>query len=175
LKNSEKMKKQLFKSPKTIRLLSILAVVALILVSRVDWGGESGVLAGLADVRDGDSVVIGRQRVRLHGIDAPELAQMCKRDGQSWNCGDAAKLHLSRLIGNHTVECSGVKRDQFDRVLASCRSGERDLNRTMVQDGMAVAFGGIYAQDEAAARKERVGLWAGEFERPQDWRRKNPR
>jgi endonuclease YncB( thermonuclease family) len=45
----------------------------------------------------------------------------------------------------------------------------------MVQDGMAIAFGDTYAREEGSARRERNGLWASQFERPQDWRRKNPR
>ena len=40
-------------------------------VARADVTGE-------AEVTDGDSLRIAGQRVRLHGIDAPELHQTCK-------------------------------------------------------------------------------------------------
>jgi endonuclease YncB( thermonuclease family) len=42
----------------------------------------------------------------------------------------------------------------------------------MVAEGLAVAFG-AYKSEEAQARSARRGLWASEFERPQDWRRRN--
>ena len=40
----------------------------------------------------------------------------------------------------------------------------------MVRTGMAVSYGN-YAAEEAAARLSRVGVWAGNFERPRDYRR----
>jgi endonuclease YncB( thermonuclease family) len=42
----------------------------------------------------------------------------------------------------------------------------------MVEEGFAVAFG-AYQSEEAAARSARRGIWASEFERPQEWRRRN--
>jgi endonuclease YncB( thermonuclease family) len=39
----------------------------------------------------------------------------------------------------------------------------------MVLSGMAIAFGG-YRSEQARARSERRGLWAGEFQEPHDWR-----
>ncbi len=40
----------------------------------------------------------------------------------------------------------------------------------MVGDGWAVSFGEYY-QQEARAKKHKAGIWAGEFERPADWRK----
>jgi endonuclease YncB( thermonuclease family) len=130
-------------------------------------------VAGVADVRDGDSLVIEGKRVRLEGIDAPERDQSCMRDAKAWACGRAAQKHLARLIGNHAVKCSITKRDRFERLLGRCTAASRDINRTMVRDGMAVSFGGNYRSEEAQARRERSGLWSSRFERPQAWRRKN--
>jgi endonuclease YncB( thermonuclease family) len=50
-------------------------------------------------VTDGDSFKRGSQRIRLFGIDAPELAQECvDGEGQSYSCGQAAKRALKELI-----------------------------------------------------------------------------
>ncbi len=126
-------------------------------------------LRGAARTVDGDSMFVGRDEVRLKGIDAPEGRQTCTRDGRPWACGDAARDELRRLIGNAPVLCRGVERDVHGRVLAYCTAGGRDLNAGMVASGMALAYGG-YNREEAQARSAKRGLWASQFEAPRDWR-----
>ncbi len=47
-------------------------------------------ISGTAWAGDGDSLTIGVTRIRLFGIDAPELNQVCQRGGRAWSCGQAA-------------------------------------------------------------------------------------
>ncbi len=48
-------------------------------------------VAGVASVIDGDTIEVPAQRIRLHGIDAPESRQLCRLDGKPWQCGKDAK------------------------------------------------------------------------------------
>lgn len=131
---------------------------------------ETAAFNGAARVADGDSLVVGGRRVRLQGMDAPELAQECEKAGVAYPCGREARDALARLVAGRAVECASHGRDRYDRVLATCTAGGVDLNLAMVEAGWAVSYGD-YRHAEHAARQEGRGLWAGSFERPQDWRR----
>src|SRR5437870_2781248 len=90
-------------------------------------------LEGTASVIDGDTIEIHGQRIRLHGIDAPESRQECTRsDGTTWRCGQQAALALSNRIGRSVVRCDARGRDRFGRVISVCLKDTEDLNRWMV-------------------------------------------
>src|SRR5262249_24751865 len=74
-------------------------------------------LAGTASVIDGDTIEVHGIRIRLHGIDAPESRQECRRpDGTAWRCGQQAALALSDHIGRSPVSCKALDRDRYGRV-----------------------------------------------------------
>jgi len=127
---------------------------------------------------DGDSLRTSREDVRLLGIDAPELYQTCRdARGRQWACGREAHVKLKALVSRGDVRCTATGRDRFKRALAVCSAGAvADLGEVMVRDGFAVDFmNGRYAGAEAEARRARRGIWAGQFEQPREWRRRNPR
>jgi endonuclease YncB( thermonuclease family) len=126
-------------------------------------------IAGSVRVVDGDTLVIGSQRIRLAGMDAPELGQQCLRNGVSYDCGQSARMALISAIGTGDVTCEARRKDRYGRFVATCFSEDVDLNRLMVENGWAVASG-AYDLAERRAREAGRGIWAGEFERPGDWR-----
>ncbi|WP_342587162.1 thermonuclease family protein [Kumtagia ephedrae] len=147
--------------------VAILGLLAL-LAARLDRV-ETRRLSGAVVVNDGDTITVGTEKIRLRGIDAPEFTQSCMRDGKSYPCGRQARQRLRTLIGNQPVACSGWQRDKFGRLLGTCSAGSTELNRTLVEEGWAVAFGD-FEDEELSARRAGRGLWAGEFDRPRHWR-----
>lgn len=144
-----------------------LVLIALI-AAKLDDRPET-VHAGAFHAADGDSLALGAERMRLKGIDAPELDQSCERAGRAWACGRAAREALQGLVSATGTSCAGNERDRYDRLLVVCRVGGRDINGEMVRRGMAVSYGG-YGGEEEEARAAKAGLWAGRFERPRDVR-----
>jgi endonuclease YncB( thermonuclease family) len=130
-------------------------------------------LEGRAQVTDGDTIRIGEARIRLKGIDAPEMEQRCSRAGRSYACGETARRVLIELVSAKNVRCRAAGRDRYRRILARCTVGGKDIGTQMVESGWAVSYGRDYDAEEARAQERGVGLWEGAFERPQDWRREH--
>lgn len=133
-------------------------------------------LRGRADVLDGDSLRIGGQEIRLHGIDAPEYQQICRHDDQPRRCGIEALRALEQMIGTSPVRCTWEERDAYDRALATCYVHGENLNARLVAAGLAVAYTRYSSRYESAqrhARAARLGVWATRFEMPWRWRREH--
>ena len=134
-------------------------------------------ITGQASVVDGDTIEIHGTRIRLFGIDAPEGGQTCTVQGKATPCGRRAAFALAGKIGRQVVECRPKDEDRYGRVVAVCSVGGEDVNAWMVAQGWALAYryySHDYVGQERSASKAKLGLWQGEFERPWDWRRKNP-
>ncbi|MFQ6018758.1 MAG: thermonuclease family protein [Kiloniellaceae bacterium] len=130
--------------------------------------------AGTASVIDGDTLEIHGQRIRLHGIDAPESRQMCLAEGVRWRCGQKGALRLAEKIGRSTVTCEKRDTDRYGRTVAICYVRGEDLNHWMVINGWALAYQRYskkYVDEERAAQASRLGLWRGQFVPPWEWRR----
>lgn len=131
--------------------------------------GEPIRIGGAARVVDGDTLDFGgARRLRIAGIDAPELRQTCERDGRAYACGEAARDALRDLV-RAGVTCKVAGRDKYDRDLATCEAAGRDVGAALVERGMAVAYG-RYEAEERVARARVAGMWAGRFDQPSDWR-----
>jgi endonuclease YncB( thermonuclease family) len=136
-------------------------------------------LTGLARVIDGDTIALGSRHVRLQGIDAPETDQVClDAQGERWTCGIAARERLSAHIAGRAITCASQGEDRYGRTLATCSASGENLSAWMVREGWALAYvqySREYVADEAAARTQRRGMWAGAFIAPWDWRHRNQR
>lgn len=152
----------------TLCFLFLLALV----VARLGGEGAETVLGGPFRVVDGDTLAVGNQRLRLTGIDAPELAQTCRlRQGEEWACGEAARALLVRLIAGAALECRGSSTDRYHRLLVSCFGNGQNIAALMVREGLALSTGATtFRREQASAEAARAGIWSGAFEHPREWR-----
>lgn len=149
-------------------ILVVLFAITALVVARLDPLPPR--FNGSARASDGDSLWVGNDRVRLTGLDAPELDQVCWRpDGSEWPCGRAARDAMARLLASGTIACQPEGEDRFGRVLARCSVNGEDIGGAIVSAGLAIATD-AYGREEAAARAAGRGIWDGRFTPPRTWR-----
>ncbi len=123
---------------------------------------------------DADTIYAGDVKIRLSGIDAPEMDQLCLDGrGKNWNCGIEAKNQLSHFSNGRSWVCHLTGVDRYGRSLGSCTIEGQDVSSWLVRNGWALAFKRYslaYVSDEDYAREQRHGLWSGAFIAPWDWR-----
>lgn len=117
-----------------------------------------------ADAVDGDTLRIGDIRLRLHGIDAPELDQTCATPaGDSWPCGLWARETLAEMVQGRPLDCQDLGPDRYGRRVARCLLDGRDIAAQMVSQGAAMAYrrySDAYVPHETKARQALRGIWA---------------
>jgi len=145
-------------------------------------------IIGVPRIVDGDTVHIKEYRIRLEGIDAPEIRQKCKKEKlkislfigftfyKDYNCGEVSKENLELKVGRSKIKCISSSKDRYERYLAKCFKDKINLNKWMVRNGHAVAYRRYskeYIPDEDFAKENKLGLWQGKFLDPEKWRKFN--
>lgn len=151
-------------------ILASFGLIVLLALGTAYFQPDSGQEQGRMSVVDGDTLRFVSRRIRLLGIDAPEMDQTCRQGDVEMVCGRESARYLRELIGSMPVSCELNGHDRYGRDLGRCHVGEVSLNREMVRAGRALAYGAFEAE-EALARAERAGLWGMEFETPARFRR----
>lgn len=125
----------------------------------------------VTSVSDGDTVYIRdpisgeRMRVRLEGIDAPELAQ---------TGGRASRHALAQKVRGRDVRVVSSGEDLYGRLLGSIYLDDRAINKEMIREGWAWHYHHYSPSDElagleASARSEHLGIWNASAQVP-PWR-----
>lgn len=157
--------------------LAIILAFSITLAGAFVWDGiaqDIETISGAPRVIDGDTIDVDGQRIRIHGIDAPESAQNCARDGVTWLCGQEAGARLRALVRGAQVKCEAIDKDRYGRIVGKCFANGADVGAEMVSEGLALAYRQYstdYVQAEASAKAAQRGMWAGEFVEPWNWRR----
>ena len=122
----------------------------------------SAEFVGRVTVVDGDTLNIGDMRVRIYGINAPELDETCQHYWEEWDCGQWARDLVRVRFEGEIAGCVPIETDHYGRVVATCTVAGRDMGREIVLAGAARAyrhFTTTYALDEKAAVIGKVGIW----------------
>jgi endonuclease YncB( thermonuclease family) len=145
-------------------------------------------IIGIPKIVDGDTVHINEYKIRLEGIDAPEIRQKCKKEKlkissiigftfyKDYNCGKVSRENLKKKVDRSKIKCISSSKDRYERYLAVCFKEKINLNRWMVRNGQAVAYRRYskeYIPDEDFAKENKLGLWQGKFLYPEKWRKLN--
>ena len=139
------------------------------------WGSNISII-------DGDTIKIGKEKIRLFGIDAPEIKQLCKnKNNNHYACGEKSKNFLSTLINStdKKIYCYYSERDRYNRIIGECfikANSLININQKMVSQGHAIAYlkySKKYLKDESSAKTNKLGIWEGTFDLPEAWRKKN--
>tara|TARA_Y100001978_G_scaffold202033_1_gene221861 strand:- start:1122 stop:1586 length:465 start_codon:yes stop_codon:yes gene_type:complete len=127
-------------------------------------------------VIDGDTIKIGKEKIRFSGIDAPEIHQICSHDMVDVECGKISKKILSEKIEGKKISCFSEGKDRYKRTLAECFVGDESLSSFLVRSGYAFAYRKYsekFILDEEYAQSNSLGMWKMVFEFPWDYRKKN--
>ena len=133
-------------------------------------------IIGKARVIDGDTIHIGKNKIRLHGIDAPEIKQTCNIEEKIWNCGLESSAKLKKLITKKEIRCEVSDIDWYKRYVAECYVNNLNINQYMVRQGWAIAYryySTLFVKDEEMAKKNKLGIWQGVFMEPYLFRKNN--
>ena len=146
---------------------------------------EVKIISGIAKVTDGDTIRIEGKKIRLFGIDAPEKKQQCKQAwltvsfftlNKDYPCGEISTNMLKSKINGKFITCKWINKDRYKRFIAECFLDKTNINAWMVRNGHAVAYKKYskkFVVQENIAKKEKFGLWSGNFQMPWDFRKKN--
>ena len=95
---------------------------------------------------------------------------------RNYKCGLIAKSQLKKLINNKVIKCISENKDRYNRYLSICYLKKIDINSWLVKNGYAVAYKKYskkYILEEQFAKKNKLGVWQGTFQNPEEWRKIN--
>ena len=163
--------------------LGLISVLFLILITNVSFSSEK--IYGIPKVIDGDTIKIDNFKIRLFGIDAPEIDQICQKPwisinffslNKNYKCGEVSSNKLKNYLKDKRVYCQIKGKDRYKRYLGICYKNKSDINKWMVANGLAlsyVKYSKKYLINENFAKKNNKGLWIGKFDKPWEWRKKH--
>jgi len=150
------------------------------------------VYATVIKVSDGDSITAETKegtklKIRLYGIDAPEIEIRNKVNGEIVKHGQPfgreSRKHLASQVLNKNVRLEILAIDRYRREVAIVWLGDLNVNLEMIKVGMAEAYTEYlkdepyrtqFLQAEKQAKNSKIGIWSlgSNYERPSDFKKR---
>ncbi|MBB4859161.1 endonuclease YncB(thermonuclease family) [Novosphingobium chloroacetimidivorans] len=160
------------------RVALLLSCALLAGCNQASGGAAPDTLQASADAVDGDTVSV---HFRLLGVDAVERRQQCERKDRCWKCGKAASSLVSDVLDRAPATIAMTGEETYGRPVAIVSAGGKDLGLTLIRTGFAVPMAQYlrddperlraYEEAYAAAKADRIGMHAGEWIEPGEWRK----
>lgn len=162
--------------------LKIFSVIPLILYSGYSFASEV-VFYKVINCHDGDTCRLKgfdniNLKVRLIGIDAPELAT--KKENKYQPYAKESKEYLNNLIKGKQVSLKNYASDPYGRNLSEIFLDKDNINLKMLSAGMAEVYQGksvksldisSYLEAERKAKSNKIGIWSQKnYQSPRDFR-----
>ena len=175
----------MFYTKKKVLIIVIIFIIFSLFTYNDVRSEEIKEISGYAKIIDGDTIKINSKNIRLHGIDAPEKKQVCKKPyitivffsfSKNYLCGQVSTDKLTKKINNQIIKCKIKNVDRYNRLIGECYKNNENLNSWLVSNGYAVAYRKYskkYILNEINAKDNKLGIWQGKFEMPWNFRRKN--
>lgn len=132
------------------------------------------IIGKIVKVSDGDTVTLEdnngkKRRVRLNGIDCPEIGQ---------EYGTEAAKYVKNIALNKYVNVEIIGKDQYDRILGVLHVDGVNVNEALLKNGLAWVY--KYNEDErynsllSEARALKMNIWSNPKSiDPYTWRKQN--
>jgi micrococcal nuclease len=129
---------------------------------------------------DGDTVTVlcdgEKVKVRLCGIDAPELKQPLGINSRD-------KLRSLLASSKNRISLIEIEKDRYKRTVGEVfLNDERSIQEELLKAGMAYFYAqyadncpnrDAFIKAEEIARSQKIGVWSGNYQKPWEYRRKN--
>lgn len=98
-------------------------------------------LHDLISIHDGDTIRLGDERIRIVGLDTPELGHRARCEAEARAAEQAKQALIAEIArGNVALERQGA--DRYGRTLARVTVDGRDVADTLIAQGLARPYAG---------------------------------
>lgn len=142
--------------------------------TQADAESAEFIVGKVTRVSDGDTVILtdskkNKTKVRLDGIDAPEIGQ---------EYGDESKEFVEKLILNKNVKVKVIGVDKYKRTLGVIYLDNLNINEELLANGLAWQYhynkNEKYTQLVKSAKSNGLNIWSDRKAMdPYEWRKKN--
>jgi len=116
---------------KKMRQIIVFIFITIFIVFTGSTVSSSKNINGFVDVTDGDTIRFGMIKIRIWGLDAPEM---------NTDAGKRSKAELRAIVSGKEVTCEPDGTKSYDRVVAKCFVDGHDIAVKMIELGLAKPY-----------------------------------